>query len=285
MAAAAAETCVKDAVAPIIVDRIRGALVGMLIADALAMPTHWYYGGRRQVARDYGEIKGYVAPKTRLAGSIMGKSNTGGAGRGGDKGSVIGDVIFHGKKKFWRSGSGYHYHQGMAAGDNTLEALLARRALNVTASGENGAFDASAIRADYIRFMTTPGSHNDTYCGTCHRMFFAKWSRGVDPSLCPDNDGHNVDTADAIVAAVPIALRSGDDGEAEREVQQMVAITRDSRPAQQHAALFARTLRAVVRGTSTLEEAVDTAARSLRYDVRGAVARDGGDPARDPVHA
>ena len=27
-----------------LVDRIRGALYGLLIADALAAPTHWYYG-------------------------------------------------------------------------------------------------------------------------------------------------------------------------------------------------------------------------------------------------
>jgi hypothetical protein len=81
-------------------------------------------------------------------------------------------------------------------------------------------------------------------------------------------------------------LRSSDDAEAEDEIQKMVGITRDSRPAQQHAALFARALRSVVRGTSTLDEAVDAAARSIRYDVRGTVARDGrSSPARDPVHA
>jgi ADP-ribosylglycohydrolase len=272
------------AVAPL-VDRLKGALYGMLIADALAMPSHWYYGGQRQVARDYGPITSYVAPLEKLPGSIMGKSNTGGAGRGGDKGSVIGDVIFHGKKKYWRSGSGFHYHRGMEAGSNTLEALLARRAINVT-STIGGRFDVDAVRDDYISFMTTPGSHNDTYCGTCHRMYFASWSQGVPPSDCPSNDGHNVDVVDALVATIPIALRSADDAEAEREVQAMVAITRDSRPAQQHAALFARALRSVVRGAATLESAVVAAARSVRYDVEGVVARDGfPSPQLDPVHA
>ncbi len=32
-----------------VADRVAGALWGMLIADALAMPTHWFYGGNRQV--------------------------------------------------------------------------------------------------------------------------------------------------------------------------------------------------------------------------------------------
>jgi len=40
----------------------------------------------------------------------MGKSNTGGGGRGNSKGSIVGDVILHGKKKYWKSGSSYHYH-------------------------------------------------------------------------------------------------------------------------------------------------------------------------------
>lgn len=40
--------------------------------------------------------------------------------------------------------------------------------------------------------MTTPGSHNDVYAGTCHRMFFANFVNGKDPKKCADNDGHNV---------------------------------------------------------------------------------------------
>jgi hypothetical protein len=44
----------------------------------------------------------------------------------------------------------------------------------------------------YIKFMTTPGSHNDVYAGTCHRMFFRNYVDGKDPKKCADNDGHNV---------------------------------------------------------------------------------------------
>lgn len=40
--------------------------------------------------------------------------------------------------------------------------------------------------------MTTPGSHNDVYAGTCHRMFFSNYVSGKDPKKCADNDGHNV---------------------------------------------------------------------------------------------
>ncbi len=34
----------------------------------------------------------------------MNLSNTGGGGRGSDKGDIIGDVILHGKKKYWLRG-------------------------------------------------------------------------------------------------------------------------------------------------------------------------------------
>ena len=40
--------------------------------------------------------------------------------------SIIGDVICHGKKKFWTAGGSYHYHHGMAAGENTLDTILCR---------------------------------------------------------------------------------------------------------------------------------------------------------------
>ena len=86
-------------------DRLRGALWGLFAGDALASPTHWYYGGERQVQGDYnGPITGYVQPKSTMAGSIMPKSNTDGAGRGSynaNRKTVIGDVINHGKKPYW----------------------------------------------------------------------------------------------------------------------------------------------------------------------------------------
>ena len=79
-------------------DRIRGALWGAFIGDALAAPTHWFYGGFRQVAAEYGSpLQGYTKPNLNLSGSIMNKSSTGGGGRGSSSGDIIGSVINHGK--------------------------------------------------------------------------------------------------------------------------------------------------------------------------------------------
>jgi len=248
----------------LLADRVKGALFGLLIGDALSMPTHWFYGGERQVAAAYGRITGFVAPTTHLSGSIMSKSNTGGAGRGGFKGDVIGSVIFHGKKDFWKPGADYHYHQGMEAGDNTLEALLARRVVNATVAA-GGDFNRTAIQQDYIEFMTTPDTHNDTYCGTCHRMFFAKFASGAPPDECPDNDQHNVDSADSIVATIPVALTAQADTTAAEQVAAAVGITRESSQSQQYAALFASALRDVVRG-GTVRSAATSMGNAVGYD-------------------
>ena len=55
--------------------------------------------------------------------------------------------------------------------------------------------------------MTTPGTHNDSYASTCHRMFFANLVAGKDPSECPDNDHHNVDSMDALTLTIPVIVR------------------------------------------------------------------------------
>ena len=39
-------------------DRMRGALWGMFVGDALAMPVHWYYS-IATLWQDFGQIKDY----------------------------------------------------------------------------------------------------------------------------------------------------------------------------------------------------------------------------------
>ena len=87
--------------------KLQTALWGFFSGDALAAPSHWYYGGTRQIMADYnGLIQDYTKPKQTLSGSILNKSNTNGGGRGrfskGKGGvSIIGDVINHGKWEYW----------------------------------------------------------------------------------------------------------------------------------------------------------------------------------------
>ena len=187
-------------------DRKKAALFGLYIADAVAMPVHWMYD-LRQLRMDYGKVTGYVKPKDKFSGSIMNLSNTGGGGRGAFTGSIIGDVINHGKKQYWVRGANFHYHLGLHAGENTLEAKICRL-LTTTISSNKGTFDSDQFLKNYVQYMTTPDTHNDTYAATAHRMFFANYIQKLPLEACADNDGHNTDSIDGLTLCVPIILHS-----------------------------------------------------------------------------
>ncbi|KAL7539316.1 hypothetical protein ACHAXR_009177 [Thalassiosira sp. AJA248-18] len=204
--------------AQMIESRLRSALWGMFSGDALASPTHWYYGGFPQIQSDYGRagITGYTRPVTNLPGSILNKSDPNGGGRRsfslkfGNKSdenlTIIGDVINHGKLKYWDPKKSIHYHATLQQGENTLEMQIAR-VLMKSIVANNGRFDEDHFRKAFVDFMTTEGSHNDTYASTCHRMFFANMIfHKKDPKDCPDNDGHNVDAIDGLILPSITAL-------------------------------------------------------------------------------
>lgn len=84
---------------------------------------------------------------------------------------------------------------GLQAGENTLNTLCALRVARVLSSGQFRSVaeaDArAAVLSDYVKFMTTPGTHDDTYAESFHRSFFCDWqelkptsSREVKSSLC-----------------------------------------------------------------------------------------------------
>ena len=56
--------------AELVADRIAGALWGIFIGDALAMPAHWYYDVEL-LKEDYGTIEHYVEPKTKHATNFI----------------------------------------------------------------------------------------------------------------------------------------------------------------------------------------------------------------------
>ncbi|GAX85033.1 hypothetical protein CEUSTIGMA_g12453.t1 [Chlamydomonas eustigma] len=188
---------------PAALDRLRGCLWGVFIADALSMPVHWYYD-TNVLQRDFGYITDYQAPKVRHPGSIMSVSNTGGHGRGDQSGKIIGDVINHGKHPFWGK-PGVHYHQGMKAGENTLNALCSRVVIRDIAA--RGSYDSNSVLSAYIKFMTTPGSHNDTYAESFHRDFFGNWVKGVPPEQCSrGTEGHNTAQIGGFVMLPPVIM-------------------------------------------------------------------------------
>eukprot|EP00038_Savillea_parva_P005878 m.160423 g.160423 ORF g.160423 m.160423 type:complete len:362 (+) comp11946_c0_seq1:179-1264(+) len=192
--------------------RLEGALWGLFAGDALAMPVHWYYDLRR-LTTDFGSIQGYEAPKEKYPGSILSLSSTSSGGRGGDDGEIIGGVINHGKRPYWKRGANYFYHCTLQQGENTLEAQIARVTLR-SITKTSGTFQTKPFLQDFVAFMTTPGTHNDTYASTYLRIFFANFARGVPAERCAGNDGHNVDAIDALTVPGVVAVTSwarGDD--------------------------------------------------------------------------
>jgi ADP-ribosyl-[dinitrogen reductase] hydrolase len=145
----------------LLADRLAGAIYGIAIGDALSSPVHWYYS-QRDLLGEFGLITDYLKPKEKHPSSILNLSNTGGAGRGGKEGNIIGDVINHGMKKYWMK-PGTHYHATLQAGENTLNTQVSR--LLVRTMVEKKRYDVNDFLSSYITFMTTPGSHNDVSFG------------------------------------------------------------------------------------------------------------------------
>ncbi|PSC74603.1 ADP-ribosylation crystallin J1 [Micractinium conductrix] len=259
-------------VSPAALDRVRGALWGVYIADALSMPVHWYYDIRR-LQQDFGRITGYEAPKKVHPGSIMSVSSTGGHGRGGQSGRIVGDIINHGKHDRWGK-PGVHYHEGMAAGENTLNALCARVATRGIA--QRCAWSAEAFLEDYVKFMTTPGSHNDTYAESYHRDFFRNWAAGVPPEKCSQGtEGHNTASIGGFVTLPPVilsCLRQGLDAAQDAAVR-LLALTHESRALGQYAKVYSQLVFELAQGREA-KEAIRAAAadvgvdldKALRYD-------------------
>jgi ADP-ribosylglycohydrolase len=156
----------------------RGALYGLCIGDALAMPVHWYYN-RQALMQDYGRVKDYLAPRNPHPDSILWRSRYTAPN---EKGKIL-----HDQATYWGQ-KGIHYHQFLKAGENTLNVKIGR--LLIESINETGKYDADDFLRRYIAFMTTPGNHRDTYIEECHRNFFANFARDIPPRKCGVAEKH-----------------------------------------------------------------------------------------------
>lgn len=159
-------------------DPFHHAYLGSLVADAVAMPVHWYYD-RDALRREYGEITGYLAPKNPHTGSILWRSEYTAPNEKGE--------ILHDQAVYWGQ-RGVHYHQFLKAGENTLNFRLAAELFAFIR--ERGEYDPEAWLERYIARMLEPGWHRDTYLEECHRSFFARYAAGKPPSKCGIRDEH-----------------------------------------------------------------------------------------------
>lgn len=195
-------------------DRIQNAFLGSLVADAVAMPVHWYYD-TAALDRDYGEIDAYLAPRNPHPDSILWRSHYSPLN---EKGEILHDQAEHWGKR------GVHYHQFLEAGDNTINFLLAIQLYRSTVRA--GGYDADRWLDLYIELMQTPGWHRDTYLEEYHRAFFENLSRGRAPRNCGIDDLHigGLSHVPAMVAALD-ALQDDETQIDESVIRAHVALT------------------------------------------------------------
>lgn len=195
-------------ISTISVNRANAALQLSFIADALAMPVHWFYNPLDIYDAFPNGIEKFEAAPAFHPSSIMNLHSTNGGGRGSQQVAkvpqVVGDVILKGKRKYWGV-TRQHYHRGMHAGENTLN-LHCMRVLMRSIANNDGRYSASIFLRDYIQFMTaeTP-QHPDTYAESYHRGFFANFAKGIPPEKCGATT-HDTASVGGLVSIAPIAL-------------------------------------------------------------------------------
>ncbi|KAE8278570.1 hypothetical protein D5F01_LYC23480 [Larimichthys crocea] len=256
------------------------ALWSVCAADSMSMPVHWYYD-TEDIRRDFGcWISGFRRPGLRHPSSILSLSSTTGSGRtacssGAKRPDVVGNVILHDKLNLWKSSKGsVHYHQGLQSGDNTLNVLCCLRAVQSLVSGrftDVSQPDArAAVLADYVCFLTTPGSHRDTYAESSHRAFFADWQdcrptspraevcRGTlqAPAELPSADSQ-LDAIGCLPMVLPFVLlsASANEEQAVSAAVEFVKLTHPHPKVPEYVSIYSRALHAVLGGAGVRQQA------------------------------
>ena len=188
--------------------RVKAALANLFIGDSLSMPVHWFYNPG-DIIRIFGRngVTGLEAAPAVHPSSIMSLHSTSAGGRSRlqrtSHREIVGDVILKGRRHLWGQPN-THYHHGMQAGDNTLNAWWARLLINHLQTHPQ--YQSNEWIDAYIHFMTAdPPDHPDTYAESCHRGFFANWAAGKAPLQCGAVT-HDTPSMGALVSVAPLAL-------------------------------------------------------------------------------
>ncbi|MEM9016457.1 MAG: ADP-ribosylglycohydrolase family protein [Verrucomicrobiota bacterium] len=215
---------------------LQQAFLGSLVADAVAMPVHWYYD-TQLLDRDYPELNDYTAPRNPHAGSILWRSHYRARNEKGE--------ILHDQAQYWGQ-RGIHYHQFLDSGENTVNYQLAAELHRLVV--ERGAYDADAWLDRYIECLRTPGWHRDTYLEEYHRAFFDNYARGKKPRDCGIKDIHigGIATVPALVAALDVV--GTNPTEIPAIVREHVVLTHQAPPVDAAALALTRMLLAIADG-------------------------------------
>jgi len=151
-------------------DAVEGALLGLLIGDALGSTLHWYYTYPVAIQHLTDHYGGRLTGYTAVADAVKdAHPDSWKYFRRVNLAAQPIDLV-HGRAAQYAV-EGTHYHRDLPAGDNTLTARLTTLAMHHLAA--NGRLNAREWFNDYARFMTTPGGHNnDTWVDETHRVLW-----------------------------------------------------------------------------------------------------------------
>jgi ADP-ribosyl-[dinitrogen reductase] hydrolase len=212
-------------------DKLYHAFLGSLIADAAAMPVHWYYDVSA-LDRDYPDLELYTKPNNPHPDSILWRSSYQPRNKDAN--------ILHDQAQYWGKRN-VHYHQFLSSGENTLNFKLAAELYHTIL--DNGGYDMHSWLATYVQIMRTPNWHRDTYVEEYHRAFFDRLASGVDAENCGIDDLHIGGLAS--VPALLAGLSQVEDPDPEKWVNTVllhVALTHSNQHTLESAEALARIL-------------------------------------------
>lgn len=211
--------------------RIQNAMWGIFIADALAMPAHWYYSVANIQTVFDGGIRDYQEPPhPHIESFMVGMTYQPDVEAARRQGRVF--DILHGHARFYHTSYStlgikstereeshgnpvpeladrYHYHHGLKAGENTLGAHLVRVLMRSVI--RCGRYDPDAFIEDFIAYMATPDANRDPYCEIYIRRWFENYSRGLPPNGCAEMQRNvwSIGSLGGIIRPLVIAMLAG----------------------------------------------------------------------------
>ena len=99
----------------------------------------------------------------------------------------LSETVLHDQATYWNR-KDVHYHQFLTAGENTLNIKLCN--LLIQSLADRGKYDADDYLRRLIAFITTPGSHRDTYVDSYLRGFFRNYNKGIPYRECGVQEIH-----------------------------------------------------------------------------------------------
>ncbi len=271
--------------------RIKNALWGAFISDAMSMPVHWYYR-RKYIYEgfDGGITKYEDAPHPHPESFMVGMNYHPNIAKAQELGRPF-DIV-HKHIRFYDTNYNdldiklsvhdgehknampdkserYHYHHGLKAGENTLGANLIRVLMRSVI--KEGKYKQEVFIEDFITHLTTPNLNNDPYTEVYIRAWFQNFSNGVPPHACAQEqrDVWSIASNGGIIRPLVLALTSESTFQALGVALQHQQITHRSDNVSSALCVLVPLLRKLLDGEDSLETLKEAALQVQRTTISG----------------